>query len=238
MNIFTYHLVEISISYAVKSMFVNPLDKETPGLVHAEYMTAMKLGAPIFSPSRFLTRQMAVFAQWENEKALDDYLQKEKFGAQLNNGWHVRLAFMRQWGKTSKFKIPEHKATLELASSPVVAVTIARMKPWAIPRFLHWGRPVEKLVRDHNGTLLSMASFKFPNTISTFSIWKTEKEMTNMVHGHSKMAQPKRHANAMKERERKSFHFEFVTLRFKPISEFGTWQEKDTYIPYFEMHTT
>ena len=173
-----------------------------------------------------------------NEKALDDYLQKEKFGAQLNNGWHVRLAFMRQWGKTSKFKIPEHKATLELASSPVVAVTIARMKPWAIPRFLRWGRPVEKLVRDHNGTLLSMASFKFPNTISTFSIWKTEKEMTNMVHGHSKMAQPKRHANAMKERERKSFHFEFVTLRFKPISEFGTWQEKDTYIPYFEMHTT
>ena len=45
MNIFTYHLVEISISYAVKSLFVNPLDKETPGLVHAEYMTAMKLGA-------------------------------------------------------------------------------------------------------------------------------------------------------------------------------------------------
>ena len=101
----------------------------------------------------------------------------------------------------------------------------------AVPRFLHWGRPVEKLVRDHEGTLLSLASVRFPNTVSTFSIWKTEEEMTNMVHGHSTMPKPKRHANAMKERERKDFHFEFTTLRFKPISEFGSWKGKENYIP-------
>ncbi len=42
---------------------------------------------------------------------------------------------------------------------------------------------------------------------------------------------PKRHSNAMKERERKDFHFEFTTLRFKPISEFGTWKGQKNFIP-------
>jgi hypothetical protein len=113
----------------------------------------------------------------------------------------------------------------------VVAVTIARMKPLEVPRFIHWGRPVEKLVRDHPGTTLALASYSFPNTVSTFSIWKTEKEMTNMVHGHSAIPKPKRHSNAMKERERKNFHFEFTTLRFRPIAEFGTWKGQKNFIP-------
>ena len=55
--------------------------------------------------------------------------------------------------------------------------------------------------------------------------------MTNMVNGHSKMPDPKRHFNAMKERNRKDFHFEFTTLRFKPISEHGKWSNSDSFLP-------
>ena len=231
MSIFSYHLVRIPFILAIKGLLSAPIKRNTKGLIHSEYMTAMTLGSPIISTSRFLIKQVAIFAQWENEEALEDYLKKEKLGKLLAKGWHVRLEFMREWGKISGFKIPERKATLQSELSPVVAVTIARMKPLAIPRFLHWGRPVEKLVRDHEGTLLSLASVRFPNTVSTFSIWKTEEEMTNMVHGHSAMPKPKRHSDAMKERERKDFHFEFTTLRFKPISEFGSWKNKENYIP-------
>jgi len=191
----------------------------------------MTLGSPILSPSRLLIRQVAVFSQWKSETALDEYLKKDSFGRILAEGWHVRLAFIRQWGKFSKFRVPEQKENLENNTSPVVAVTIARMKPFEVPRFIHWGRPVEKLVRDHPGTTLSVASYSFPNTVSTFSIWKTEKEMTDMVHGHSAIPQPKRHSNAMKERGRKDFHFEFTTLRFKPIAEFGTWKGQKNFIP-------
>ncbi|MAL58825.1 MAG: hypothetical protein CMC14_02135 [Flavobacteriaceae bacterium] len=234
MSIFSYHLVKIPFTLAIKGLFSNPINSKTKGLVHSEYMTVMTLGSPILSPSRFLLKQVAIFAQWENEEALENYLKKEKIGKILNNGWHIRLTFIREWGKISGFIIPLQKAKLESPSSPVVAVTIARMKPLEVPRFIHWGRPVEKLVRDHTGTLLSLASFRFPNTVSTFSIWKTEKEMTNMVHGHSEMPKPKRHLNAMKERDRKNFHFEFTTLRFKPISEFGIWNGKENYISTFK----
>jgi hypothetical protein len=55
--------------------------------------------------------------------------------------------------------------------------------------------------------------------------------MTDMVHGHSKVEKPKRHSNAMQERERKDFHFEFTTLRFKPLAEFGKWKGQSNFIP-------
>ncbi|MFM7851771.1 MAG: hypothetical protein ACKO96_07575, partial [Flammeovirgaceae bacterium] len=168
-----------------------------------------------------------------NEIILDEYLKSEKFGKILAKGWHVRLEFIRQWGTFSKFKIPELKEKIENNVSPVVAVTIARTKPLEVPRFIRWGRPVEKLVRDHPGTTLSLASFSFPNTVSTFSIWKTEKEMTDMVHGHSMVSQPKRHSYAMKERQRKDFHFEFTTLRFRPIAECGTWRGRGNFTSNF-----
>jgi len=230
-SIFSYHLAEIPYFEAIRGIFSSPISKNTKGLIHSEYMTVMTLGSPIISTSRVLIGQIAVFAQWEDEFALQNYLELTHFGKILAKGWHVRLSFIREWGKFSGFTIPQHNCKLESPNSPVVAVTIARMKPFSVPRFIHWGRPVEKLVRDHPGTTLSLASVKFPNTVSTFSIWKTEKEMTDMVHGHSAVEKPKRHNAAMKERERKDFHFEFTTLRFKPIAEFGTWKGQSNYIP-------
>tara|TARA_R110002051_G_scaffold255120_2_gene314199 strand:+ start:27266 stop:27970 length:705 start_codon:yes stop_codon:yes gene_type:complete len=231
MSVFTYHLVKTSFFIALKAMFFPPKSKNTPGLIHAEVMTAMTLGSAVYSPSRFLIRRVAVFAQWENEAAIHNFLAQDSFGRVLAKGWHTRLTFIRQWGSISGFEIPTINLESESATLPVVAVTIARMKLFALPRFIKWGRPVEKQVRDHQGTTLSLASIRLPRTVSTFSIWKSQKEMTDMVHGHSAMPKPKRHANAMQERERKDFHFEFTTLRFSPISEYGEWNGESNFIP-------
>ena len=214
MSVFTYHLVKTNYFSALKILLFPPKQRNISGLIHAEIMTAMTLGSAIFSPSRMLIRQIAVFAQWENESDIDHFLIENNLGKILAKGWHTRLTFMRTWGKFNQFEIPDETIEFENPDSLIVAVTIARMKFLEIPRFIHWGRPVEKLVRDHPATTLSLASIKFPNTVSTFSIWKTQKEMTDMVHGHSKVPKPERHADAMKERDRKDFHFEFTTLRF------------------------
>lgn len=194
-------------------------------------MTAMTLGAGIFSSSRLLLRQLIVFAQWENEAAINHFLTENRLGIELAKGWHIRLLFLRQWGGISGFEIPDKSLETTDSNVPVVAVTLARMKLPEVPRFICWGRPVEKLVRDHPGTTLSLASIRLPRTVSTFSIWKSQKEMTDMVHGHSRVPDPRRHVDAMGERKRKDFHFEFTTLRFQPISEFGKWNGKSDYIP-------
>lgn len=230
MNIFSYHLVKLPILQALQLMLFPMKPKQIKSLIHAETMSVMILGAPIISSSRLFSREIAVFAQWENEHYLANFLRSNIIGKKLAKGYYLKLVFMRQWGKISRFQIPNTTTDLDSENSPVVAVTIARMKYTQIPRFLRWGRPVEKLVRDHKGTTLSFASIRYPNIISTFSIWKTRKEMTDMVRGHSDMPQPKRHIDAMKERDRKDFHFEFTTLRFKSLAEYGTWNNKQNFL--------
>ena len=229
MSVFSYHLVKTSYRSALNAIVFSPTRQTTPGLIHAEFMSVMTLGAPIFSPSRILFNQVAVLAQWENENVISSFLEDNSVGRMIAKGWHIRLSFLRQWGSISDFKIPKEGRETN-PDCPVVAVTLARMKMFEVPRFVQWGRPVEKLVRDHPGATLSLASIRFPRTVSTFSIWNSAKEMTEMVRGHSLVPDPKRHANAMTERERKDFHFEFTTLRFTPLSEFGEWNGRTDFI--------
>ena len=230
MSVFSDHIVKTSY-FSVWKALISPIKpNNNRGLIHAECMTAMTLGSHVFSLSRFLSRQLIVFAQWEDETAINNFINNSSLGKKLSKGWHVRLNFLRQWGSFAKFEIPDENFTSNETNNPVVAVTIARMKLLQIPRFIHWGRPVEKLVHDHPATLLSFASIRFPRTVSTFSIWTSLQEMKNMVQGHSAVPFPKRHLNAMKERDRKDFHIEFTTLRFNPLSEFGKWNGKENII--------
>lgn len=112
-----------------------------------------------------------------------------------------------------------------------MAVTLARMRFLQIPRFIHWGRPGERLVRDHPGTTLAMAAMRPPRTVATFSVWRSAREMTGMAFGRGDGADPGRHAAAMAERERRDFHHEFTTLRFRPLSEHGAWQGRKGIVP-------
>jgi len=233
MSVFSYHLAKTTYASGLKAILFPSKSENVPGMIHAEFMSVMTLGSPIFSPSRMLFNRVAVFAQWENETSLDEFLGNDRVGTMLARGWHARLSFLRQWGSISEFEIPGENLETDPPDSPVVAVTLARMKMFQVPRFISWGRPVEKLVRDHPGTTLSLASIRYPRTVSTFSIWKSQKEMTDMVRGHSAVPHPKRHIDAMKERDRKDFHIEFTTLRFKPISEFGEWNGRVNIIPSF-----
>lgn len=194
-------------------------------------MTRMTLGAAIFSPERLQLRHLAVFARWENEAAIDEFLAHTELGRALADGWHVRLEFLRRWGHVTEFDgLVETAGALD-DESPVVAVTLARMKLLQVPRFIRWGRPVEELVRDHPGATLAMAAMRLPRTVSTFSVWRTQREMKDMVRGHSHVPEPERHATAMVERDRKAFHFEFTTLRFKALSEHGEWEGRSAIVP-------
>ena len=235
MSLFTFHLAKTTLRSALEVFWNPPKTENVPGLIHAECMTAMTLGSQIFSPSRMLIRQVAVFAQWENEGAINNFLENDNFGRTLAKGWHTRLVYLRQWGTIDEFVVPKDIYELDDPNAPVVAVTLARMKLTQVPRFIHWGRPVEKLVRDHPGVSLALAAIRLPRTVSTFSVWKSQKEMVDMVHGRSSVPQPKRHAQAMKERERKDFHFQFTTLRFKPNAEYGSWEGRSNIIPNLKI---
>lgn len=68
------------------------------GLIHVEVMPTMILGSPVFSLYRVVFREVAVFAQWEGESDINDFLMKDKLGKELAKGLHLRLKLTRQWG--------------------------------------------------------------------------------------------------------------------------------------------
>jgi hypothetical protein len=194
-------------------------------------MAAMTLGSPILSPARMQLRNLAVFAFWESEDALDAFLADTKLGRKLSAGWHVRLKFLRQWGQFSEFgDLPANVDDAD-PTQPVVAVTLARLKLPQLFRFIRWGKPVEKLVRDHPGTTLALAAIRPPRTFSTFTVWRSQREMTDMVHGKGSLLGADRHAAAMIERNRKDFHYKFTTLRFRAIAEHGAWAGRSDIVP-------
>lgn len=231
MKLFTFHFAKIRIGTAVKALLRPPTGKQVPGFTHAECMWKMTLGAPILSPARMQLRHLTMFAAWESHAAIDDFLDGTPLGRAFAAGWHVRLAFLRRWGHITEFDGLAESVGEQDPEAPVVAVTLARMKLPQVPRFIHWGKPVEELVRDHPSTTFAAAAMRLPNTVSTFSVWTSQREMVDMVHGHSAVPEPERHAAAMAERERKDFHFEFTTLRFRPIAEYGEWEGRTNIVP-------
>jgi hypothetical protein len=191
----------------------------------------MLLGSPILSPKRMQLQKLVMFAAWESEAAIDEFMSASKLGQSITAGWHLRMTFLRRWGSVREFAaLPESIGEAD-PQSPVAAFTLARMRFREIPRFVQWGRPVERLVRDNPEASFSLAAIRHPRTIATFSIWNSQQAMVDMVRGQSAVAQPERHLVAMRERERRDFHHEFTTLRFRPIAEFGTWEGRSRLLP-------
>jgi hypothetical protein len=90
-------------------------------------MMPMRLGAAMFSPARWQIRRLAMFAAWESEAAIDEFLQRTRLGRAPATGWHVRLQFLRRWGHVAAFDGLPAVASETDPDAPVVAVTIARL---------------------------------------------------------------------------------------------------------------
>jgi len=231
MVVHTFHLAKPGLVTTVSAIVRPPTPATVAGLRHAECMMPMRLGVSLISPARWQIRRLAMFAAWEDESAIDDFLQRTSLGRALAEGWHVRLQFLRRWGHVAAFDGLPAIASETDPDAPVVAVTVARLKLLQAPRFIRWGVPVERLVRDHPGTTLALAATRPLRTISTFTVWHSAREMTDMVHGRSAIEGPERHAVAMVERRRKDFHVEFTTLRFTCIGEYGKWEGRTSIVP-------
>lgn len=231
MVVHSFHLAQPGLVTTVAALVRPPTSATVAGLRHAECMLPMRLGAPLLSPARYQLRGLAMFAVWEDESAIEEFLRGTRLGRSLAAGWHVRLRFLRRWGRVAAFDGLPAVAGETDPDAPVVAVTVARMRLLQVPRFIRWGLPVERLVRDHPGTTLALAATRPWRTISTFTVWRSAREMAAMVHGRGQIVEPGRHAAAMAERSRKDFHVEFTTLRFTCIGEYGAWEGRTAIVP-------
>ena len=190
----------------------------------------MNLGESILSLKRYALSSFAFFIWWSDEEKIDLFLDQGSFEFFKNKGWHVRMKKYRRWGGIKEINDAYINPNIQEPPGPVVAVTLARLKLSQIFRFIKWGKPVEEQVRDHKGKSLALAAIRPLNTFCTFSVWKNEKEMINMVNGQNKSRDGESHKLAMIERNRRPFHLEFSTMRFTPTSEWGEWGGRSNHL--------
>jgi hypothetical protein len=219
--IHSFHLALLSPSLTLRALRRGP---RAVGLRHAECLALMRLGSPALSVERMQLRRLAMFAEWDDESALERFLADDDLGRRLEDGWHVRLQYLRRYGQVAALAGLPAQAGRSDPEEPIVAVTLARLKLPELPRFLKWGRPVERLVAGHPGTTFATAAIRPPRTFSTFTIWHSVRAMTDMVYGRSAVPQAHGHAVAMAEQDRRDFHHESAFMRFRPLSEHGTWE--------------
>ena len=225
-EIFSFHLIRLPLTKVPFFLF-QPTNNAS-GLLHAESFLTMNLGNSITSSSRYNFNIGALFAWWKDEHYLTQFLESPSMNL-FSNGWHVRMKLYRRWGQVTELKKAIVTPELAKPDKSVVAVTLARLDILQTARFIKWGKPVENQVRDHKGQSMALAAIRPLNTLATFSIWKNESELINMVNGRHQHDGDS-HKLAMQERERKDFHHEFTTMRFAPFKEVGAWGEKSNYL--------
>jgi hypothetical protein len=231
MKLFSFHLASPGLVKTLAFLLRPPRPETSQGLSHMEVVVPMTLGRGVIQPSRYHPQQVAAFAAWESEAALEDFLSRNECGKALAAGWHVRMEFVRKWGQLQGFNgLPETAMVLD-EEAPVVSVTLARLRVKEALRFIRWGKPVERQIRDDPAATIAMAAIRPVRTLSTFSIWRSQRDLKRMVHGRHGDERSLKHAQAMQERSRKDFHHEFITMRFKPLSEHGSWEGRNQLVP-------
>jgi quinol monooxygenase YgiN len=220
-QLFSYHVIEAPFLSVAARLFSSRALRRVPGLHHAECLLHMKMGSAVSSPSRYQWNSLVFFAFWESEEHLDRFLEAPPYRVFERPAWHMRMRFYRRWGSYTGLegatKFTEH----EQPEGPVAAVTLARLKLSQTLRFARVGKGVESQVRDHPGLVRGAVAFRPLNKFSTFSVWESEEAMRDMVRGTHGEADGTQHRDAMIERAKKPFHYEFTTMRFIPLSEHG-----------------
>ncbi|PJZ85465.1 hypothetical protein [Leptospira harrisiae] len=219
-EIFSFHLIELRFFQFPYYLFFYLKGKKVKGLNHIERFVPMQLGESILSPKRYFFSRIVFLFHWKSEEDLEIFLNSLE-NDPMTSGWQIRLRLYRRWGKLKELDSAKLYSFHSELTKPITAITIARLKLSQLIRFTKWGKPVEKQVRNHPGKSIAFAAFRPFGNFSTFSIWNSEKEMLQMVHGRDSMKDGSEHKEAMIERNRKDFHYEFTTLRFEIIKEIG-----------------
>ncbi len=193
------------------------------GPVFARTMIGADLGPSVLptpSPGR-----VGLVAVWEDDNALDAFLADDPLAARLASGWHVRLQPLRTVGATAG--IPS-LVTEEQPVDPeeaVVVLTYGRTRVLGLPRFLRASAKAEAAALGASGLLASTGLARPPHVVSTFSVWRTVREMRAYVSGQAGSGSG--HVDATRADRERGFHHDSLFARFRPYATAGLWDGRD-----------
>jgi hypothetical protein len=131
MDIFSFHLAHGGIAATLSTARASTEFDNCERLVARRVSGADDVGASHRVADPLPSRQLAMFARWQSETAIDEFLTESKLGMVLAAGWHVRMEFLRRWGHVAELAGLPGVAYEQDERLPVVAVTLAAIEAFA-----------------------------------------------------------------------------------------------------------
>jgi hypothetical protein len=214
--IVSVHLAEVGWRRAPRMLRERPPISDVPGLTYAEPVLSTPLrDGPVPRPG---PGRIGLIAAWEDDAALDRFLDDHPLAARFSDGWHVRLEPLRVYGSWSRMPgLPTREKPVD-SEEPVAVLTLGHTKLHRAVPFLRTSEPAERAAVGDSAVLASTAFARPPRFVSTFSLWRSAAAMREYAHSPAGA-----HQAAVRADRAKPFHREAAFIRFRPYASRGRW---------------
>ncbi len=224
-RIASFHLVAESTWRAPLAMGRLGTDRfrlaRTPGLVFWRLLGTGRAGD---TSTGIDPRRTAVFAVWDSEPALDDFLATSAIGRRwhaLDDVWHVRL---RSLGGHGRWRGIDPLDGLDSgdATGPVAVVTRADVRLGSWLTFVRAGRVVDGELHRAPGLIDVVGIGEAPvGRLATFSLWASLDAARSFAYSTPE------HVDVVRRTRDEHWYREELFARFEPFGSSGRWNGRD-----------
>lgn len=217
--IMSAHIVNVIPPRAMAGLRAKPVPGVIQGLRYAESWLVGPLRTGMLPSTKI--EGLALIASWDDDESLDRFL-AHPLAKVYEPGWRARFEPVRMVGAWPGLTdVP--RSEQPTGDEPVAVLTLARMRLTRAAAFAKAAGPAEREAVRHPGFLEGANLMRPPNQISTFSLWRTAREMRQYTVG----TYPGGHRDAMKKNDDKVFHHETGFVRLRPYETQGLWNGRD-----------
>ncbi len=169
-------------------------------------------------------RRTALFAVWESEEALDDFLTTSAIGrrwGRLDEAWHVRLRGLGGHGRWRGFD-PLDGLDAGDANGPIAVLTRADVRIGAWRSFGRAGRVVDRELHRAPGLIDVVGIGEAPvGRLATFSLWESLDAARSFAYSAPD------HVEVVRRTRDGHWYGEEFFGRFEPYGSTGCWNGRD-----------
>jgi hypothetical protein len=208
------HIADIGARSVLGVLRKAPKPATGPGLRHANVALTAPLGASL-RPRPQLGRA-GMIAFWDDDAALDAFLEDHPTARALAGGWRLRLAPLRLHGSWPGVDddLPHSREVAHVG--PAAVLTLGRVKLHRVVPFFRASAKAEGAVVDAPGLIWAMGLAK-PPFVATCSLWESDDALSAYAYSGERPAHP----DAIEADRARPFHHQSAFIRFRPYGSEG-----------------